>query len=1023
MITREELRQPSNEYKMAVRWWLAEGFHTDETLKNDIRLLDECGVGAVEFLALEAPGADSRLYGWGAEEWVHDSMVVFDETTKRNMGVSATCGTNWANCNLTGITPDDKAAAKELDFMLEILAPGEKRSGKLPECPLTMEGVTRQELVAVVATRLDREDTQEQETYLDPEHSLVLTDRVKNGELEYEAPSDGTYYLFFFYIHGTGQTAGPSASVSYTVNYMDRYGIEAFKAYWDQEVLTQQLRETIRKNGHAMMYMDSLEISTFCKGGQFWGYHILEEFEKRRGYDLTPYLPFIVKESGMMMVDFVYHYNMEDQILREKIINDLYETMTDLYMDNMMQPMMDWCHSHGMELRSEISYGLPFEISRPGRCVDGIETESLEFAAQIDSYRGLAGPAHVYDKIYSSETGATRQNYMMGLDFYTQMIFTQFAAGVTRTVLHGYSSIAGSEASTYWPGHEGMWPIFSERFGSRQPAYLHYPEWNRMVARYQKVLRSGKPRMDLAMLRLDYNFHNLYGRNASPVEQDYYAHQGMRNHEAAYWKDMTLQDHGFTWDYFAPQLLEEEIMVTENGLLMPEGPAYQAVIVYQDTLPYSSAQKLYELARQGLPVLFVNHTRETVRPLPVQDKVYEKAASRTPFRDGLDGKLAELVAEMKKLPCVREVEDQSRTYEALIELGVHPRTEFEEENGQVLTLTRQDGETTYVYLYNMQYAQKEGTAVQVKIPAAGAVYQINCWNGEITELGSYQSKEGKTVLKVSLAPGQAALYAVDASRRPSVHAEEMNGCAELSGGALIGKIFESGVSLVRLSDGRQVQLSAEVPADIDLPVWKLTVEDWNEGEKKTIVEDRGLGIITREVYYETAKNRIEVGETKLIPWKDIEKVGPKVSGVGHYETTVILPDDFDESLGVILQLGSINKCTASVGVGDEEAVMIDMDGLSIDLSGKLHAGANTLRVDVSSSLKNRLLSRGYYDKSDAESKKLEELASNGYANGEAMKKKVMAYKTKAIVRMDMKPVDYGMTGSAVLKFYRKVRID
>ena len=89
----------------------------------------------------------------------------------------------------------------------------------------------------------------------------------------------------------------------------------------------------------------------------------------------------------------------------------------------------------------------------------------------------MLGAAHIFGKVFSSETGATFLNYVMGLDFYTQIIYSQFAVGVSRTVLHGYSSICGSEQDTYWPGHEGMWPIFSERFGCRQPAYQHYNDW------------------------------------------------------------------------------------------------------------------------------------------------------------------------------------------------------------------------------------------------------------------------------------------------------------------------------------------------------------------------------------------------------------------------------------------------------------------------------------------------------------------------------------------------------------------
>ena len=117
------------EFRPEVRWWLAEGFHTDQTLKNDIRMIYDSGFGAVEFLAMDEPGADSSLYGWGSEEWVHDSHTVMREATDRNMGVSMTSGTNWSNANLITITPDDKAAAKELDFTSQVLEPGERRTG------------------------------------------------------------------------------------------------------------------------------------------------------------------------------------------------------------------------------------------------------------------------------------------------------------------------------------------------------------------------------------------------------------------------------------------------------------------------------------------------------------------------------------------------------------------------------------------------------------------------------------------------------------------------------------------------------------------------------------------------------------------------------------------------------------------------------------------------------------------------------------------------------------------------------
>lgn len=1008
----ENFLNPEKKYRPDVRWWLAEGFHTDQTLKNDIRLLDEAGFGAVEFLAMEEPGADSTLYGWGSEEWVHDSKTVFEETTKRKMGVSATCGTNWSNANLITINPDHKAAAKELDFVSETLEAGEERTGEIPKCTLTMPGVTQQDLVAVVAARALGE--KEGKEYLAKE-TIVLTDAVVDGTLTWTAPNDGKYVIFYLWIHGTGQTAAPSVSTSYTVNYIDHYGIDAFIEYWDSVVLTQELKETIKENGRAMMYMDSLELSTFAKGGQLWGYHFLEEFEKRRGYDLTPYLPFILKNGGMMQVDFVYRYYMEDTLFSEKLYNDLYQTMTDMYMDNMMKPMQEWLHKNNMELRSEISYGLPFEISQPGKYVDGVETESLEFCSQIESYRGLAGTAHIYDNIYSSETGATQMNYMKGMDFYTQIIYTQFAAGVTRTVLHGYSSIAGSEESTSWPGHEGMWPIFSERFGCRQPAYQHYNDWTDMIARYQMILRQGKPRMDLGILRIDYNFNNLLFLGNEEI--DLYEKKLMRGHEGMYWKDMKLQDAGYTWDYFAPQLLEEDFVDSWDGVLLPEGPGYQALIIYQEMLPVKSAEKILALAKKGLPVVFVNGVTEDIRPMGIS-KTHKKAASMTPYNDGCDEKLAQIIAQIKSLDNVKEIDCQAETYETLQAMNIHPRAEFEEPNQNILPLVRRDGDTVYVYAYNMMYQDEKSCEFTVLVEGVGKPYRIDCWNGKIEEVACYQVKDGTTALKLSLTPGEACLYAIDLAAEKEVHAEAVQGCSlEKRGEAFTAKVFENGQAEVTFSDGSKKEVKVEdVPEDILLPNWNLCVEDWNEGDKVTIVEDRGKGIVTTEVYYETSKEKLDAGCVALKPWKDIPEVGPEVSGVGYYTTTVELPEGFTETCGAVLEIGSTNTGSGAVYVNGHKTGGFDFDSRKVDITPWLVSGENTITVEVATTLNNRLLARGYYEMVGEMSRILSDNANNGFEAKDENddKPEGLAFNVSSEVR------DYGMTGEVKLHTYKKV---
>ena len=57
-----------------------------------------------------------------------------------------------------------------------------------------------------------------------------------------------------------------------------------------------------------------------------------------------------------------------------------------------------------------------------------------------------------------------------------------------------------------WPGWEGMEHVISTRFNVRQPSFRHYRDYTTMIARNQKVLRQGVPRVDIAILRTDYDY-------------------------------------------------------------------------------------------------------------------------------------------------------------------------------------------------------------------------------------------------------------------------------------------------------------------------------------------------------------------------------------------------------------------------------------------------------------------------------------------------------------------------------------
>ncbi len=938
---RDLFADPPQDVRPEVRWWLAEGLHTDETLRNEIEAAHRLGFGGMEFLAMDEGQVDHARYGWGSEEWVHDSLVVVSETTARGMAVSFTSGTNWSNANLPTITPEHPAAAKELDLTVEELSAGQSRTGALslvdfdaPLPPSPFPGhrgtLLEQHLVAVVAARVV--DPTATPPVLSRDSVIDLTSQVLDGSLAWTAPADGDWKLFTYWSHGTGQTAEPSTSINYTVNYIDRAGVDALIDYWDTVVLTPELRSHIARNPRTQMYMDSLELTLYGAGGLFWSSTFADNFRTCRGYDITPWLPFLTRTTMGMAVATDYHYAAEpaDAPTVDKVRYDYVQTLTDLYIENMLRPFAEFLHANGITLRSEISYGLPFELTRPGPEVDGIETESLEFGCQIDAYRLLAGPAHLFDKPYSSETGATSRNHMLDHRFYDQMIATQFAAGVTKTVLHGWASPAGAEGATEWPGHEGMWPMFSERFDTRQPAAEFYPLWTASVARQQLLLRRGRPRIDVGILRTDHFVDNLIGLTLIAPDgrripdEEAIGRMWMRNRENQWWQDLGMQDAGWSYEYFDPTLLLHPDVSYGDGVLQPDGPGYQALIVYQEGLDPDAAKRLLDLARGGLRVLLVHGARELKWLARGLHTVHEHAASRTPGLDGRDDELTATIAELLAEPTVAVISDPAQTVTALRALGVVGRTEFTDDNQSVLTLLREEGDLSHLFVYHFLYETGAPTVARIALERPGSVFKADPWRGTATPYAADIASDGRLVVSVPLQPGETAYFTVD-------HTGPVGGEPE----------------------------TETVVATLD--DWQITVESWDAGEPQIITEDRGLGYVSREVRYATDITSVTSAERSLTPWRELPEVGPAVSGVGDYVTELTVTDDLLSHGRLVLDLGSTAGGLGSVSVNGGAPYGFDTSRPRVDITSSVTVGTNVIRVRTASSLNNRLLARGYYD--------------------------------------------------------------
>ena len=140
----------------------------------------------------------------------------------------------------------------------------------------------------------------------------------------------------------------------------------------------------------------------------------------------------------------------------------------------------------------------------------------------------------------------------------------------------------------------------------------------------------------------------------------------------------------------------------------------------------------------------------------------------------------------------------------------------------------------------------------------------------------------------------------------------------------------------------------------------MQVESWDAGDKVEITEDRGLGYVTREIYYDTNKTMLDAGEVKLKPWKDIPAVGPEVSGVGFYSAEFELPETWNSQNMAVFQMDSVCGSTAAVDVNGVKAPAVDFARPEVDITALVKPGKNEIKVEVTSTLANRLQARGYF---------------------------------------------------------------
>ncbi|MEK8145722.1 hypothetical protein NKH18_43870 [Streptomyces sp. M10(2022)] len=209
--------------------------------------------------------------------------------------------------------------------------------------------------------------------------------------------------------------------------------------------------------------------------------------------------------------------------------------------------------------------------------------------------------------------------------------------------------------------------------------------------------------------------------------------------------------------------------------------------------------------------------------------------------------------------------------EALDQEDLAPRAAWDD--AHVLTQMRQADGVRYLYLYN------PGNSAVVFAPAiegTGAVFDMDLWTGSITPAARYDERKGHVVVPMTLQAQETRVIALHKSaRRVHVTGEGPDGGTLLTtaDGKILWKTTEGGTQQLRLSNGKAVRATADVPdraANAGPFSWSLSVEAYTPTGHKTI------------------KIPALSGTFPLWDWRDRREIAGE-SGIGTYTGKLTIP--------------------------------------------------------------------------------------------------------------------------------------
>ena len=711
------------------------------------------------------------------------------------------------------------------------------------------------------------------------------------GNLNWDAPA-GQWTIIRFGHTTTGKTNG-TAPASGRGLECDKFSTAALDRYW-QEYPAKILADAGPLVGKTIT---KVLIDSYEAGPQDWTPLMREEFKKRRGYDLTPWLLALTKRT------------VESSEQTQRFRRDWRQTISELFVSNYYRHMAALAHGAGVQLAIEpygTGAGANFDMLNAGGAGDILAGEfwSKPSTWGWDTLAPLVSSAHTWGvPVIGAESFTGFPQVAWQQDPYTVKTVGDRAwcVGVNQFILHTTAHQPWlNVAPGMTMGHWGM------QFGRTQTWWDHgAKEWLDYCARAQYLLQSGVFAADLLFLESD------KARPAIPL--------------------------GYRSDTCGEDAFLSRSTVKDGKIVFSDGITY-SVLCLPDriTMTPGVIRKIRQLVADGAIAIGPKPTASPslenfpacdAEVLQIADEVWGSAGSASgehPFGKG-------------RIIWGKPIAD------VLLELDLQRDLSSADLNAggtKLQWIHRRIGEAHAYFISNQQQDKELQTEVSLRIK--GMIPEL--WHpdtGKMSQAPIWRQDGDRTIVPIRLEQSGSAFIVF---RKPLGNADPIIALQQSpAGGSMDVEVDNRGTVMVtsstggayafRTASGRMLKAQlppAPVAIEIQGP-WELRFPP-NWGATDKVVLD------------------------KLISWPESPETGVKYfSGTATYVKGFDLPADLlTPGRTIVLKLGEV-KQIASVRINGKELGVIWKPPFEIDVTSALKTGANSLEISVTNFWVNRLI--------------------------------------------------------------------